>query len=887
MPIEINELRDYKGGDPERYRHFQKARFRPVEWVDDVLAVDQEWRDLVVKRDSVRRDINKLQKEVIAPLKKKGEKGEKVDNAIAQLKAMQEQIKTIEAEMPELEAARDKKLAKLGNVVDPEVPVSKDEDADNMVCRLSPLPSGVSLPCKVSTLEYPLPEAKPLTHDDLLWRINGFDPERGVKVAGHRGYFLMNDGVLLNQALINYAISFLRARQFPDGKRYDVLQPPYFMKKEIMSGIAQLEDYDEQLYKISGKTDDPDASSDKYMIATSEQPICGFHMGEWLEERDLPKRYAGVSTCFRKEAGSSGKDIRGIFRVHQFEKVEQFVICKDDFEESQEMQKQMLMNAEEFWQSLGVPYRVVTIVSGELNDAAVKKYDLEGWFPGQGTYRELVSCSNCTDFQSRAMGIRCGSKKMGQTSASFVHMLNSTLCATGRGICAVLENHQTPEGVVVPEPLRPFMGGIDFLPFVRGPKELSKAERLIMEKQAKARADDGAKSKPPPKQGAAKAASAPAAAAPPAAPATEGLSPEAAAVVQKITAKGDEIRTLKASKAGKEAIMAKVSELNDLKAEYEKVAGTPYVAPGQQGSSKDKKKKKQAKAEPQQQAKGKKAGKAKEQAAQKPAPPAPKSKPAEKPAPSSAAAPGLADLDETLRFQSYIAGYTPTADDATAYDAWKAVPCDGFTNVKRWLNHITSFSPAERAMWGDSAAATPNVFSLTPRPVAGSVPKPAPPAAPAAAPVETKAAEEDDEMDLFGDEEEEEEAAPVSDRAKKAAELKAKRDAEMEAKKKAALDRLAKKEAKQRSLCNLEIKPWEAEQDLMELFNKIKTTVVKEGLKWSENCALKEVAFGIKKMILTAVINQSMSMDAIIEEMLEEVFPDEIQSMEMTSMSLL
>lgn len=205
-------------------------------------------------------------------------------------------------------------------------------------------------------------------------------------------------------------------------------------------------------------------------------------MGDWIDPKELPLRYAGISTCFRKEAGSSGKDIRGIFRVHQFEKVEQFCLTNDDFEVSQEEQKRMLKSATDFYDSLGIGYRVVCIVSGELNDAAVKKYDLEGWFPGQDTYRELVSCSNCTDYQARGVEVRCGNtaqQKKGDLTErkSYVHMLNSTLCATGRGICCLLETYQTPDGVVVPPVLRPYMGGKEFMPFVRGPPEMSKGEK--------------------------------------------------------------------------------------------------------------------------------------------------------------------------------------------------------------------------------------------------------------------------------------------------------------------------------------------------------------------------------------------------------------------------
>jgi seryl-tRNA synthetase len=182
----------------------------------------------------------------------------------------------------------------------------------------------------------------------------------------------------------------------------------------------------------------------KYLIATSEQPICAFHRGEWMAEKELPKRYAGYSACFRKEAGSHGRDTWGIFRVHQFDKVEQFMVCEP--EHSAQLHRDMIATAEAFYQSLGIPYRVVNICSGELNNAAAIKYDLEGWFPTLATHRELVSASNCTDYQSRAMEVRCGQNKKagpaGEPTKKYVHFLNGTLCATTRTICAILENYQ-------------------------------------------------------------------------------------------------------------------------------------------------------------------------------------------------------------------------------------------------------------------------------------------------------------------------------------------------------------------------------------------------------------------------------------------------------------
>jgi len=294
--------------------------------------------------------------------------------------------------------------------------------------------------------------------------INGFEPDKGAAIAGHRGYFLKGPGVLLNQALINFGLNFL------EKKAYTCMQTPYFMKKEIMAKTAQLSDFDEQLYKVIAHDDD------KYLIATSEQPISAFHMGETMTAEELPKKYAGYSTNFRKEAGGYGRDVWGIFRVHQFEKIEQF--CITEPEKSWDMHEEMLKIAEEFYKALGIPYRVVNIVSGELNDAAAKKYDLEGWFPSLGNFRELVSCSNCTDYQSRRLKIIYGFRENKETAIKYVHMLNSTLCATTRTICAILENYQTDKGVTVPAVLVPYVG-TDFIPFSR---ELNK--KLFVEEKA-------------------------------------------------------------------------------------------------------------------------------------------------------------------------------------------------------------------------------------------------------------------------------------------------------------------------------------------------------------------------------------------------------------------
>ncbi|KAH8075289.1 hypothetical protein JL721_1289 [Aureococcus anophagefferens] len=468
MPLDISILRAYRGGDPEKVRESQRRRFADVGLVDKVIAEDEAWRKLTQDVDDIKAEKNKKQKEITTLKKAKADVRAQM---LADLKALDAKRAAVEAKV-EPQAQKVKKLfSGIGNLV-----------ADDAV---------------------------------LLYMIGGYEPERGVRVAGHRAYFFTDVGVMLNQAVINYGISFLRKRA------YKVMQPPYMMNKDVMAGVAQLSEFDEALYKVSGG----DADSEKYLIATSEQPICAYHKGEWLKEADLPLRYAGISTCFRKEAGSHGRDTWGIFRVHQFEKVEQFCITVGDLEESAKMHEEMKDLAEEYVQSLGFPYHVVNIVSGELNNAAIKKYDLEAWFPFQKQFRELVSCSNCTDYQSRAMEIRCGNKKMGEREKKYVHMLNSTLAACGRTICCLLENNQTPTGVHVPEVLWPYMDGLTFLPFVRDM--------------------DG------------KPFAAPAAAAP-------AANPEAAAIV----AKGDAIRALKAAKAPKDEIAAAVEELKALKATY-------------------------------------------------------------------------------------------------------------------------------------------------------------------------------------------------------------------------------------------------------------------------------------------------------------------------------
>eukprot|EP01112_Ceratiomyxa_fruticulosa_P010885 TRINITY_DN2901_c0_g1_i1.p1 TRINITY_DN2901_c0_g1~~TRINITY_DN2901_c0_g1_i1.p1 ORF type:complete len:460 (-),score=120.58 TRINITY_DN2901_c0_g1_i1:90-1469(-) len=438
MPLDIVLFREGKGGNPDLVRESQRRRESPVDWVDEVIEVDKECRENQYKIDQLNGDYKKINKE-IAQIKKANE-NETPKELVEKAQAIADQIEHLKGAQKGLEEKLQQKLNRIGNIVHESVPVSSNEDNNAVIKKWGE--------CKT--------QPKLLHHHELLEMIDGYESDpAGVEVAGHRGYFLKGYGVLLQLALVNYGVSFLTQ------KGYTPLIPPYFMYTKVMAKTAQLSQFDEELYKVGGEGA---GEEEKCLIATSEQPISALHMNQWLEEKTLPKRYVGYSTCFRKEAGSHGRDAWGIFRVHQFDKIEQFTITTP--EKSWEMHEDMLLSSEEFYQSLGIPYRVVSIVSGALNNAASKKYDLEGWFPTLATYRELVSCSNCTDYQSRALEIRCGMKKQGEAK-KYVHMLNSTLCATTRTICAILENYQTEGGITVPAVLRPFMGGVELIPFVK------------------------------------------------------------------------------------------------------------------------------------------------------------------------------------------------------------------------------------------------------------------------------------------------------------------------------------------------------------------------------------------------------------------------------------
>ncbi|KAK8968919.1 hypothetical protein KSP40_PGU005904 [Platanthera guangdongensis] len=423
--------------DPDRVRESQRRRGAPVELVDEIISLDKEWRQRQFELDSLRKDFNRMNKEMaqLNIVKQDATKKIKSTNENKRLTT----VKT--EDVQQAKTVLETNLTSIRNLVDDSVPISMDK-ADSIAVKA----------CGERRME-----GKLLNHVDLGKKLGIVDFKRGAKVAGGRGYYLKGAGVLLNAALIRFGLVFLRKKNFV------VIHTPYLMREDIMSKCAQLAQFHEELYKVTGEGDD------KYLIATSEQPLCAYHMDEVIDPTSLPIRYAGLSTCFRKEAGSHGRDTLGIFRVHQFEKVEQFCITSPNENESWEMHEEMLLNSEMFYQELNLPYRVVSIASGALNGATAKKYDLEGWFPSSKTYRELVSCSNCLDYQAKRLGIEYGQKKAnvqndGQTK-QYVHTLNSTLTATQRTICCILENYQREDGVAIPEALQPYMRGIDFLPF--------------------------------------------------------------------------------------------------------------------------------------------------------------------------------------------------------------------------------------------------------------------------------------------------------------------------------------------------------------------------------------------------------------------------------------
>ncbi len=408
---------------------------RILEMFDELLKCDQEWRRMFTEAGRLRGSRNRVTED-IAKLKKHGlDASQKIKEA-EQIPAM---IKAVEKEMDEYRKKMDDILMRLPNIMDDTVPFGKD-DADNVVIRSWG---------KATEFKF-----KPKDHIDLGTDLDLIDVERAAKTSGARFYYLKGDLVRLNYALIRYGLDLMVKRGFTP------IQPPYMMKREVISGAVALSEFEDTIYKIEGE--------DLFLLATSEHALLGLHAGEILDGKSLPLRYCGISPCFRKEAGAHGRDTKGIFRVHQFEKVEQFVFCRP--EESPKEHELLIQNAEEFFQSLGIPYHIVNVCTGDLGTVAAKKYDLEAWLPGQGKYREEVSCSNCTAYQSVRSNVRFRDRPNDPTR--HVHTLNSTLVATERTLVAIMESFQQEDGsILIPDVLVPYMMGQTEIRRAGGPKK--------------------------------------------------------------------------------------------------------------------------------------------------------------------------------------------------------------------------------------------------------------------------------------------------------------------------------------------------------------------------------------------------------------------------------
>jgi seryl-tRNA synthetase len=394
-----------------------------LEMVEELIKVDKAWRLNLTKLNELRHD-RKLVTIEIAKLKKAAQEA---TDEFTKAEDIDVKIKIIEKIVTEQELKTHDYLLRLPNLLDDSVPLGKDSIDNVQVKTWGTIPE-FTFPIK--------------NHIDLALNVDQIDMERAGKVSGSRFFYLKNEVAMLDMALMSFAIEELSK------KGYTPVIPPLLMNRKAYEGVTSLGDFEEVLYKVENE--------DLYLIATSEHPMAAMLMNETIKDADMPIKLAGMSTCFRKEAGAHGKDTRGIFRTHQFNKIEQFIFCKP--EDSAKLHEELLLNAEELLQKIGLAYRIVNVCTGDIGTVAAKKYDIEAWMPAQNGYREVVSCSNCTDYQGRRLGIKYREKE-GAAPRGFVHTLNSTAIATGRTIVAIIENNQLADGTInIPEVLRKYMG---------------------------------------------------------------------------------------------------------------------------------------------------------------------------------------------------------------------------------------------------------------------------------------------------------------------------------------------------------------------------------------------------------------------------------------------
>ena len=398
-------------------------REMPHDNIDEVIRLDEEWRQARYDADQLRKKRNQAARG-IAEAKKSGDSAA-ADAILAEVASLGQEIDALSEKVDSCLAERDAIRMRVPNILHESVPVGEDDQKNTLH----------SLHGDKTDLGF---EAR--NHNDLIEMNNWVDLARGAKVTGSRFYFLQGDLARLEMALQSYSANFLMERG------YTLVQPPLMMNREAYEGVTDLGDFETVMYGI-----EPDKY---YLIATSEHPLTAMRMDEIIEPSELPIKLVGVSSCFRREVGAHGLSDRGIWRVHQFTKIEQIVICNPD--DSWGHHEELLTNAVELWDSLGLHYRVVNICTGDMGTVASKKYDLEAWLPGANSYKEVVSCSNCTDYQANRLRMRYRTAE----GNSAVHTLNSTAVATSRALVAIMEQYQNEDGTVrVPDVLVPHMGG--------------------------------------------------------------------------------------------------------------------------------------------------------------------------------------------------------------------------------------------------------------------------------------------------------------------------------------------------------------------------------------------------------------------------------------------
>ncbi|MCH6585895.1 MAG: serine--tRNA ligase [Thaumarchaeota archaeon] len=406
---------------PQIIQEMLKARHVDFD-LDALIEFDQKRREFIIKTDELRKKKNQVGIQ-ISQKKKAGENTTQILNEMTQVSA---ELAKLESDQETIENKYSRLALTIPNLVHESVPVGVDESANKEIRRWGNIPNF---------------DFKINDHIDISENLDLVDLERAAKVAGARFYYLKNDLVRLNQSLIHYALDFLAK------KEYSLIQPPYMINRESMEGAVIADDFEDVIYKVE--------EEDLYMIGTSEHAMAAMHSKEIIEGKDLPIRYAGVSPCFRKEAGAHGRDQKGIFRVHQFDKVEQFVFSRP--EDSWNEHEKMLAIAEEFYQKLEIPHKVMLLSTGDMGKVSAKTYDIEAWMAGQNAYREIVSCSNCLDYQARRLKIRFRDKTNEDTQ--YLHTLNSTLIATTRVLVSIMENFQTKDGHIrIPQILQSYMG---------------------------------------------------------------------------------------------------------------------------------------------------------------------------------------------------------------------------------------------------------------------------------------------------------------------------------------------------------------------------------------------------------------------------------------------